>query len=148
MIDAKYFATTRVVVYTVLVLITRFGTAPNPLLMLEAASTPRLANWATMAKLNAVDNVACCRIVVLTALAANTHARRLLNTVGRTLQVATTNFVTIMGTPILTSLTMVPHNFNTATQETPKAVAQRPTRVGSSSPSKAFPHNLPPVPTG
>ena len=67
-----------------------------------------------MAKPAAVGNVACCRTVVLTALVAKTHARRLLHTVGRTPRVATTTaVVTIVGTPNLTSLTMVPHNFNT-----------------------------------
>ena len=101
-----------------------------------------------MAKPTAVGSAACCRTVVLTALAAKTHAHRLLHTAGRTPRVATTTTVVTVGTPTVTSLTMVPHNnFNTATHKEPKVVAQLPTRFRFFSPSMACPQHLPPVPT-
>ena len=124
-----------------MVRITRLGTTPNPLSMLVAVSTPSSVNWATMENPTAVGNVACCRTVVLTTLMAKTHARHLLRTVAKAPRVATTTTIaTTTGTLTATSLTMVPHNnFNTATQEAPKAVAHRPPRLRSSSPSKACP---------
>ena len=147
--DVKYFGTTRVAVSTVMVRITRSGTEPIPLSLLVAVSTPNLANWAIMVKPTAVGNAACCRTVILTALAAKTHTRCRLHTIERTPRVATTTtVVTKVGTPTLTSLTMVPrNNSNMATQEALKVVAQRPMRLRPPSLSNACPPHLPPVPT-
>ena len=62
-----------------------------------------------MAKPSAGGNVACCRTVVLTTLAAKTRARRFLCTATKTPRVAmTTTVATTTGTPTLAGLTMVP----------------------------------------
>ena len=104
-----------------------FRNCAEPFINASGCMNPQLANLASTMKPTTVGSVACGRIVDPTVLAAKTHARRLYCTTTNPPRAATTTAATV-GTPTLTSPSMMPHNINTAMQAALRTLAKQRTR--------------------
>ena len=141
------FGTTRAAVSTAIVRITRLETAPNLYINASRCINPQLGQLGDSGKTYCRWQRHMQSYRRPTGVGAENTRPCLLRTAARIPRVATTTTAaTTTGTPSLARLTMVPHNFNTTTEEALKAVVQRPTHKRCSSPRKACPQRLPSAP--